>query len=261
MELTEQKMKIINLIVIVLITGCGVTPQQPTPRQEIKCNLTCDNPIYIKPGNQRIPNRKIPNLRESVALQIQSAFNLLQPDEQSHQASNPNEALRILNNISTDGLNISERTFIWKTKAFCYVKLKKYQQAIDEFTLIISSSPQISAAEELSTLKFLWQLHNMTNNYSKSAEYVKRWALILDDIEAKDYYEIATIFEGLNDYPAAIANLQRGMELNEIRFGKSLVDYQKLKRLYLLNKDSTKAQQLDEIIITISRQLQQLGSE
>lgn len=251
MKVKTNILKTLYLAVTVLITACTASPSKPPAPQkpQINCSLTCENPIYIKPGNQPIPKRVTPRIRKSIGKEIQKTYDLLMPPDDA--TANPKEALKILNAINFNEANATERFNIHKFKAFSMMQLSEFSLARDEMEKAYNLSPQLSPADEIQSLKLLWQLHFEMKDYKTALEYINKWALLEDEIEWHEYYAFSDLFKELKDYTRAIANQQRGMEIAETKFGQVYERYFKLKTLYILNGDQKNAAKLEEIMVSL----------
>lgn len=176
----------------------------------------------IRPGSPEQETRRIPGMRERTNNRLAEATEYLQPpeDEETGEPTaepNPDAALRILNEMEREiaEFNAFERAQIFNLLAHSHYMKEDARRAIGYFEQVVAQSPEISTRLETTTLFTIGQLYASEEEYARAMEVLRRWATMVNDINADQYYFLGQMFYAMDDAQNALLHVNEAIRMHE----------------------------------------------
>lgn len=208
----------------------------------------------VKAKNKQFEKRTIPTVGESVGKKLQEAYDFLQPPPDKGKPQ-PKRVIEIMTSIPTGKLNPGEWSKIHQLSAYAYAAQENYPKAIESFNKLLALSPNITVADEQSTLLILSQLYGATDNPKKALESMLKWTDYVAEIKPEQYNLFATLYYQVEDKKNALANINEAVKLQEQAGKVPSESWYNLQRGLYLEEENYKAALvvIDKLVINYSK--------
>lgn len=251
----KSKNKILFVLLTTILISCATTTFNPS------AGTTKTFTVITKEiaGSPNQPNTKIvitktiQNVSRLPGDQLTQSLDLIDPNLPQKK---PDEALRILNSIPTENLNIFETALIHLSMGRAMIAKEDYTRAIEQYNFALSKKDYLPIDSEASTLFILAQLYAATKNYKLALEYIYKYA---DYVAISDahYFLIASLQNKANDTENAIKNITKAITLSKDE-GSIDSDYYELQSLlYEKINQSEKAEKIKTEIKNLKTNIKQ----
>lgn len=160
--------------------------------------------------------RKHPNVTEAFGKRIQEAANALQPPDGSNAKSNPKQTLQILNELSAKGnMNAYEQVLFYQYSGYAYLASENYPKAIENFSKVLTLSPNMPVGTEAQTYLTLGQLYSAEENPKKALDTLMKWTEYVDSLKPEQQYMFASLYYQLDDNKNAQLNINEAVRAQE----------------------------------------------
>lgn len=201
----------------------------------------------LKLHAQERKTRRTPALRNAVYEKLQKA-------QEAAEAQDYNTALKELQALEREysgkkALNGYEKANVYNFYAFIYYSKEDYKAAIGAYQNVLAQQ-DIPEAMEIGTLYSLSQLYFVTEEYRKAADTLKRWFTVAENPNPDAYILMAQANYQLNEYDAALRNVEDGFAEAARRGMEPKEQWYLLQRvLYYEKNDFKKTAEILELLV------------
>ncbi|QIB67603.1 tetratricopeptide repeat protein [Kineobactrum salinum] len=155
--------------------------------------------------------RRTPALRNQVYEKLSEA-------QTAAEEENFDAAARVLDGMLSAGgkneLNSYELANVYNLYAFIHYSREDYAKALEAYENVIRQ-PDIPLAMEINTKYTVAQLHFVQENWRRGVETLLEWFAVSDNPPANAYVLLAQGYYQLDDYPKALSNVEKAINMHK----------------------------------------------
>ena len=161
---------------------------------------------------KRKPTRRVPTMSESTYKKLAEAQEFIDAEDYPG-------ALSALNNMLNRSrrYNGNELGAIHNMMAFVHYNMERYDRAITAYEQVLAQGDQIPEGLEVQVIYSLAQLHYTEQNYNDALRYMRLWLSQADNPSPEPHIFMAQVYYQMNDYPAAIEQVETAIEIAQNR--------------------------------------------
>ena len=135
--------------------------------------------------------RKTPALSQKVFKKLEGPNQLINPEQGEPDYRG---AIKLLNEINTSKFNRYEKGQVYNLKGYSYYSLEDYRNAIKEYKLLLSMSPDIPLGLEVQTMYIVGQLQFVLEDYDAAEKTLEKWMSIAPIIGADAHAMLGQVY-------------------------------------------------------------------
>ena len=126
-------------------------------------------------------------------------------------------AMETMNTLlaDTSAYNGNERGQLYNMRAYVHFQLGEYAAAISDYEQVIGEREHIPAGLYTTTLYSLAQLSFVEQDYQSALGFMERWLAAAESPGPEPHIFSGQVYYQLQDFPAAIDHMERGIEVAE----------------------------------------------
>lgn len=155
--------------------------------------------------------RRVPSMSEQT-------FKKLSEAQEAIDAKEYEKAKEVLNDmLGRRGMNGNEIGQVHNMLGFVYFTEEKYSDAINSYKQVIAQGEDIPEGLEVTTLYTLAQLSFVDEQYQQALDYMETWITKANNPGAEPYIFMGQVYYQMDDYPAAISQIEKGINVAKER--------------------------------------------
>lgn len=160
----------------------------------------------MEPAQERPESRRVPGISQRLNERLSEVQSFIEPDEESEQEPDLDEALRLLQRLEgdIDDYNAYEQAQIYNFLANVNFQLDNMDRTLSAFESVVERSPQIPSGLEASTWQILGRLHMQEENFDRALEAFENWTQMVTEIDADQYYAFSLLFYQMDEQDRAL---------------------------------------------------------
>lgn len=182
--------------------------------------------------------RKTPALSQKVFKKLETPNQLINPEKGEPDYRG---ALKLLNEINIDKFNRYEKAQVYNLKGYAYYSLEDYRNAIKEYKLLLSMSPDIPLGLEVQILYTVGQLQFVLEDTVAAEKTLEKWMSVAPIIGADAHAMLGQVYYTNKKTSKAINSINTAVEMYDKK-GKTPKEnwFQILSALYYDKNDTKK---------------------
>lgn len=152
--------------------------------------------------------RRVPSISEATYKKLSEA-------QEAIDAEDLITARQVLNEMleRRSRLNGNEIGQVYNMLGFVHFSQENYPEAIRAYEQVLAQGEDIQAGLEVSTLYTLAQLSFVEEQYNEALRYMETWISKADNPGAEPHIFMGQVYYQMEDYPAAITQIERGIDV------------------------------------------------
>lgn len=193
----------------------------------------------IQPASEQPESRRVPGVSQSLSEELAEVQNFIDPEEDSEQEPDIDEALRLLQEMESniDDYNAYEQAQIYNFLANVHFQLDNVDRTIEAFKKVVSKSPEIPSGLETSTWQVLGKLQMQEENFEEALEAFENWTNLVTSIDADQYYIFSLLFYQMDQSERALAHANEAVRLAEAEDETPEENWYSMQRLLYFEKE------------------------
>lgn len=155
--------------------------------------------------------RRVPSMSEAT-------FKKLSEAQEAIDAKDYATAKQVLNDMLTRrGMNGNEIGQVHNMLGFVFFTEEDYPSAIRSYEQVLAQGEDIPEGLEVTTLYTLAQLSFVNEDYQKALDFMETWITKAQNPGADPYIFMGQVYYQMQDYPAAIVQIEKGIAVAQER--------------------------------------------